>query len=171
MELKKGFMQMKKSSRVAYSNMCENLRDYEKYKKYEYIKEDRYVRMSILDSLKKLHFDLDEIGTHLFAQVIEEIHTNLEDIRGQGDIDTLVTLLEDEYSQFYCTLAREDNDIGIKSFHKLIKETMAKRNAKDEVEPKMEESIEGVVKLALSLARYENNKIGNCRIKKKKSYV
>lgn len=111
------------------ANRAKNI--YEKYKtggKKE-LSEETSKDMIILEILQKLGFPLDELGTYLYKDMIREIYDRLDNIKTLKEVyqyKTLLNELGNPFSSFYLHVARELNDIGIKSFHLYIQKAILK---------------------------------------------
>lgn len=91
---------------------------YLKYKDlpFEDVPEEYQLLIRILKLLEDMGFPMNEVGTYLYKMMIESIIIRLLD-----NIElNLLANLNNMYSQFYVDIARNDLDIGIKTFHKLI---------------------------------------------------
>lgn len=105
----------------------------------EEAKQDRF--LSILD---RLGFPMDEVGTHLYKDVIiaaydellgysnEEMEEKSKDLRLE---------LKDMYSNFYHVIARDEYDIGNVTFHNYIAKAVGMRKSNDDT---LEDAIFGV---------------------------
>ena len=107
--------------------------DYAKYKLgcCESISEDRLQHMEILSVLERLNFPMDEIGTYFFKDMIVKAVRYLDSRDDFGNYvsqDTLLQELKSPYSQFYFDLARNEKDIGVKTFHTCIENSLANIN-------------------------------------------
>lgn len=87
----------------------------------------------VKELLRELGFDFDNYGTMYLAETILALYYSLSMCTTEKDIDTLYTFLLNNYSQFYKDVARNNNDMGIKSFLKKIESSMNNRflNKKD----------------------------------------
>lgn len=110
-----------------FLNSCayEDKRDYEKFKSgsLDELSEDRLEQMEVLAMLEKLSFPMDSMGTYLYKDMIVKVMRYLD---GQDDLGhaldeaELLQELKNPYSQFYFDLARNEMDIGLKTFHSHI---------------------------------------------------
>ena len=110
-----------------FLNSCayEDKRDYEKFKSgsLDELSEDRLEQMEVLAMLEKLSFSMDSMGTYLYKDMIVKVMRYLD---GQDDLGhaldeaELLQELKNPYSQFYFDLARNEMDIGLKTFHSHI---------------------------------------------------
>ena len=76
--------------------------------------------MQILEILEKLGFPLDSNGTHLYKNMIlKAIHHlhGFDDFNNPISKNELLAQMKNPFSQFYTDVARNDLDIGLKTFH------------------------------------------------------
>lgn len=104
---------------------------YEKSKKgeLEEISEIQERDIKILRILEGLGYPMDELGTYLYKDVIAEAYEKVKDISSRRDMDKcreLMASLNDAYSDFYRWIARDDKEMGVKSFHFYIGEAISK---------------------------------------------
>lgn len=104
---------------------------YEKSKKgeLEEISEIQERDIKILRILEGLGYPMDELGTYLYKDVIAEAYEKVKDVSSRRDMDKcreLMASLNDAYSDFYRWIARDDKEIGVKSFHFYIGEAISK---------------------------------------------
>ena len=104
---------------------------YEKSKKgeLEEISETQERDLKILRILEGLGYPMDELGTYLYKDVIAEAYEKVKDVSRRKDMDKcrdLMASLNDAYSDFYRWIARDDKEMGVKSFHFYIGEAISK---------------------------------------------
>lgn len=104
---------------------------YEKSKKgeLEEISETQERDLKILRILEGLGYPMDELGTYLYKDVIAEAYEKVKDVSRRKDMDKcrdLMASLNDAYSDFYRWIARDDKEMGVKSFHFYIEEAISK---------------------------------------------
>lgn len=104
---------------------------YEKSKKepIEDLKGSDKISIKILSLLEKLGYPMDELGTYLYGKVILSVCESLNEVVADEDIDKyykLVSDLNNAYSSFYLWIAKEDLEIGLKSFHLYIEQAISK---------------------------------------------
>lgn len=99
---------------------------YDKYKKKEAIISDprMKIEMEVLELLEGLGFPMDEIGTYFYKDLIARIVAIL--VGDLADRPQIEAALEDPYSQLYFDVARNELDIGIKSFKEFVSLAFAK---------------------------------------------
>lgn len=121
----------KESVYSGFFNSCayEDKRDYEKFKSgsLDELSEERLVQMEILAMLEKLSFPMDSLGTYLYKDVICKTMHYLDGKDNWGRAINEAELLQElknPYSQFYFDLARNELDIGLKTFHSHIEYTL-----------------------------------------------
>ena len=74
--------------------------------------------MQVLEFLERLGFSMAEVGTYYFKDLIIKIITLLdEDLASE---DEIADMLEQPYSQLYFDVARNELDVGIKSFNEYV---------------------------------------------------
>lgn len=111
------------------------LMDYEKGQeiKWYYIKD-----MYILETLNKLGFPIDQIGTYLYKDIISEIMYRIDNdteiLDNEEKKNKLLSELNNvsKTSQFYTLVALEYNELPIKRFKDAIDESISKIENKDE---------------------------------------
>ena len=104
----------------------------EKYSKYlngqsENFSENEIRDMRLLNLLDRLGFNLDELGTYLYKDLVAEIYEQIKDASNRRDMDkcrALMLELSNAYSNIYHYVARECNEIGVKSFHLYIEKAI-----------------------------------------------
>ena len=104
---------------------------YEKSKKgeLEEISEIQERDIKILRILEGLGYPMDVLGTYLYKDVIAEAYEKVKDVSSRRDMDKcrdLMASLNDAYSDFYRWIARDDKEMGVKSFHFYIGEAISK---------------------------------------------
>ena len=108
--------------------------EYQEYISYknnllENIEEDKILSMETLLLLENLGYDLKEIGTYLYKDLIVKAIKELKIILTNKDkesYDILIQELKNPYSNFYHEIARNEKDIGIKTFHAYIIKSISK---------------------------------------------
>ena len=110
--------------------------------------DDKSLEFETLIILENLGYPINNMGIYYFRDLIVKACTLREE--GTSDIE-LYSLLDDEFSQFYFDVARNENDIGIKNFNGIISYCLEKRNKSA-----------GTNKLALKIMRGlpEDNSLG-----------
>lgn len=101
---------------------------YEKYLKDETFKlnENQKEDICLLNMLKDLGFSLDELGTYLYKDVIKEV-SNVLKSEEKNEIElkkSLLSELNNSYSNFYRWIARDDKEIGVTTFHLYIQKAI-----------------------------------------------
>lgn len=107
----------------------EDKQDYEKYKlgSLEDNSEDKLQQMEVLSVLEKLSFPMGEVGTYFFKDVIIKTMRYLDgtdDFGNSINTSELLGELQSPYSQFYFDIARNELDIGVKTFHSYIEHAL-----------------------------------------------
>ena len=102
-----------------------DMMDYTIYKSgsTENLTDEKLQEMQVLDSLFKLGFPKDDEGTFLYkSMIMKAIHhlDGYDDIGQEISEEELQNQMQQPFSQFYLDAARNDLDIGIKTFHAYI---------------------------------------------------
>ena len=84
--------------------------------------------MAILQTLDKLGYPMNENGTYLYKEMIVKV---VNDLNKNVDREELHSNISDNFSQFYVDVARNELDIGIKSFHSEIAKAVSKIDEKN----------------------------------------
>ncbi len=90
----------------------------------------------VLNILNRLGFPMELVGTYLYKMVIDRIIKRLK----KGEDIHLIDELKSMYSQFYFDIARNDLDIGTKTFYRFIRESLDKTDLNQEL---LEDILEG----------------------------
>lgn len=98
------------NERNAYTNYKQNKNFFVMPKSQEH--------MQILEMLEQLGFSMAEVGTYYFKELIIRIVELLN--QGLLSEDQISDFLEQPFSQLYFDVARNDLDIGIKSFNEYV---------------------------------------------------
>ena len=112
----------------AISEVYNDKIDLDNYKKnqIESFSEKRIQEMEVLILLEKLGYSMEEIGTYLYKNMIIKIADSLNNKLTKKEFDDLLDQITNHYSQFYLDLARNDLDMGIKTFHSIIEKAILK---------------------------------------------
>lgn len=110
----------------AYLGIKEKCKQYLQYKenKLENITDDMKNEMETLSLLEQLGYSVEIEGTHFYKDMILKIVEYLENIEqlvGFKKYHNLLDDIQNHYSSFYFDIARNELDIGIKTFHKILK--------------------------------------------------
>lgn len=105
---------------------------FEHYKKYKLNMLDGYSNeilqeMEVLEILEALGFPMDEAGTILYKNmIIKAMHhlNGIDDFGNSISRDQLLEQMKKPFSQFYMEVARSDLDIGIKTFHAHVQQSI-----------------------------------------------
>lgn len=115
----------------SFFGFCANLdatyyRDYFSGKKEGNHKDKKDIE--VLEMLKELGFSMEEPGTYFYKDVVMKAAEMQSDcmLETDSNLAQLSHLLSDPYSQFYFDLARNERDMGIKTFHSHIAKAMSK---------------------------------------------
>ncbi len=140
--------------------------------------EERLQEIKVLDTLIKLGFPEDGIGTYYYKEMIfkavQYLNNGVDDLGIPISEDELLSQMQRPYSQFYLNIARYDLDVGIKTFHSHINSALKLVNY-DSIDTTLLHDIYGNFqeetdygKHALIIAKYVNSTLQG---KDKKQYV
>ena len=109
--------------------MTDDRDDYKKYQAgcLEGVSEDKLLEMEVLSVLDRLSFPLQDVGTYLFKDMIVKAIQELDGYDAFGNViteDELLHQMRQPFSQFYVDVARNELDMGIKTFHTHIERTL-----------------------------------------------
>lgn len=107
----------------------EDKQDYANYKlgSLEDNSKDKLQQMEVLSVLERLSFPMNEVGTYFFKDVIMKTIRYLDgtdDFGNSIDTSKLLEELKSPYSQFYFDIARNELDVGVKTFHSYIEHAL-----------------------------------------------
>ena len=89
-----------------------------------HISEEQALEMETLSILEQLGYPMNNIGTYLYKNMIVKVVNHLESIIDKNNFEDeckkLIYQIENPFSQFYIDVARNDLDIGVKSFHQHV---------------------------------------------------
>lgn len=102
------------------------------YKKYKLnlldeCSEDTLQDMEVLNFLERLGFSIEEAGTILYKNmIIKAMHylNGTDDFGKSISRDQLLQQMKNPFSQFYVGVARSELDIGIKTFHANVQQSI-----------------------------------------------
>lgn len=89
----------------------------------------------ILYVLDNLGFDMEHIGTYLYKDVIKKVYNilgNIDEIEKYEKYRDLLLELNNRNSNFYFDIAREEKEIGVKSFFRYIDNAIEKSGENNE---------------------------------------
>ena len=98
----------------------------EQYKQYIKYKEnmcESNKEMETLHLLEELGYPIEEMGTYFYKDMILKIVEYLENIENEFESNKyheLLDELDNHFSHFYFDLARNELDVGIKTFHGVL---------------------------------------------------
>lgn len=95
--------------------------DYKTGVKTDYNSEDM-LDINILSLLEENGFLMNKLGTYLYKDVIRSIIKELG--RENTSKEVLTNQLDNPYSQFYFNISRNEKDMGLKTFHAYIQESI-----------------------------------------------
>lgn len=138
----------------------------------------RELELEVIRLLENLGYSLEEMGTFFYKDVIVGIVDAL-DCLTESDYKTFLESLNSPFSQFYFNLARNERDIGTKSFHEYISKahlSIDVRKANRKIVTKLYKNRSRNMnygEYALFLAKYVKDnivpRIGKIKNKKKKT--
>ena len=119
------------SSDVAVYDFFSTRKDYDKFKNgmSEEFSEERKIEMETLALLENLGYPMEELGTNLYKNMIVNLIDYLNNQSAENEMINdreLILQLKNPFSQFYVDVARNDLDMGIKTFHKHIENALLK---------------------------------------------
>ena len=85
--------------------------------------------MRKLDLLESLGYPMDEFGTYLYKDVITTIREQLGVVETREDVRRSASILDEAksaFSQLYFNLARNERDIGVKEYHRILSQSLSK---------------------------------------------
>lgn len=105
--------------------------DYKLYQesKLEKVTELKELEMKTLELLEQLGFPMEEVGTYLYKNMIVKVAEEMKNINTRTQIRNSLDLLlqmKQPYSQFYLDVAKNDLDMGIKTFHGYVNKALEK---------------------------------------------
>ena len=140
---------------------------YKDYKKGEYdnIPNEKLPDMIVLSGLEALGYPMDELGTYLYKTVVLGACSEMKDIdlKDMVAMNNLILELNVRTSEFYHNLARNELEMGVKTFHSYIIKAVESINA-DKINAELESKIFGDTKpasygtQAFKIALYLNGK-------------
>ena len=93
------------------------------------ISEIEQLKMETLDLLESLGYPMDEFGTYLYKDVITTIREQLGIVETREDVRITTSILDEAksaFSQLYFNLARNERDIGVKEYHRILSKSLSK---------------------------------------------
>ena len=87
------------------------------------------LKMETLDLLESLGYPMDEFGTYLYKDVITTIREQLGVVETREDVRRSASILDEAksaFSQLYFNLARNERDIGVKEYHRILSQSLSK---------------------------------------------
>lgn len=97
---------------------------YENYRRNHEFPDDSSVEdLEILSILDKLGYPMNEVGTYLYKELILHVLKFLQGNSVRGEIlseEEIKVQLRNPFSQLFLDVARNDMDLGIKTFHAAV---------------------------------------------------
>ena len=87
------------------------------------IEDEKIVDIIVLEKLEKLGLPMNGLGTYLYKDLVMKAYSEVvsNDVRNDKSLaDSLLLRLNYRLSNFYHELARNDLDMGVKTFHQYI---------------------------------------------------
>lgn len=76
--------------------------------------------IKVLSLLEKLGFPMEQTGTYLFKEMVMKAVSELQEVTSWQEKERIKQEMEFPFSQFYVDVARNNMDMGIKTFHYVI---------------------------------------------------
>lgn len=105
--------------------------EYKQYIDYKTNMSEYNKEMETLYLLEELGYPIKKIGTYFYKEMIIKIVQYLENIEnevGFNKYNKLLDELDNHYSNFYFDVARNELDIGTKTFHEVLKNQISNIN-------------------------------------------
>lgn len=106
--------------------------------------------------LELMGLPIKKEGIKLYAEVLENINYFLNEAQNENEVEELKKQLLNAYSEFYFDIARNDNDIGLKTFHTLIKDSLPDSNTSSQNRCPINK--DNYMELAFTLGKYISSK-------------
>ena len=93
------------------------------------ITEIEKLKMETLDLLESLGYPMNELGTYLYKDVIMSIREQIGQVETREDVRKSASILEEAksaFSQLYFNLARNERDMGVKEYHRILSKSLSK---------------------------------------------
>ena len=88
------------------------------------------LELDMLYLIEKLGYDVNTTGTYLLKDMAVEAVKKMLKAKNNDDICEIRRQMKQAFSQFYVDLARNDRDMGIKTFHYIVAMSYAQVNMK-----------------------------------------
>ena len=116
---------------VVCADMLQEIQEILRYKsgKISEMTELEQLKMETLDLLEGLGYPMDEFGTYLYKDVIMSIREQIGDVKTRDDARSSLEVLKEAkspFSQLYFNLARNERDMGVKEYHKILSKSLSK---------------------------------------------
>ena len=109
------------SQPLSYDYMASKYKDYkEGMVPIEKLNEKEKKEVETLKILEKLGYSLTETGTYFYKDVIVKAIEQLQEATLEENYRELIIAINNDYSQFYFDIARNNYDVGLKTFHSCI---------------------------------------------------
>lgn len=118
--------------------------------------------------LELIGLPIKKEGIKLYAEVLDNIKYFLNKAQNKNEVEELKGQLLNPYSQFYFDIARNDNDIGLKTFHALIKDSLPDSNTSKKNRCPINK--DNYKELAFTLGKYISSKNNNKLNKQTKTH-
>lgn len=84
------------------------------------IRPDLALELDMLYLIEKLGYDVNTTGTYLLKDMAVEAAKKMLEAKNNDDICEIRRQMKQAFSQFYVDLARNDRDMGIKTFYSFV---------------------------------------------------
>lgn len=106
--------------------------DYKLYQRdHNDIRKGQDDSIEILEILDQLGCPMESVGTYLFKAMILSAKESLLSSEDDSEKKELLAEMKSPFSQFYFDIARNDLDIGVKTFHQYVGDAISKINYKN----------------------------------------
>ncbi len=104
-----------------------DMKSYESYKSGKTEEIENLVDMKILSLLEGLGYPMEHLGTYLYKDLVRLVYDKIKNLSKRSDVlvaRQILSELSDHFSSIYHYIAREDKEIGIKSFHMCLEDAI-----------------------------------------------
>ena len=106
---------------LSYDSMVGKYKEYRYgYKSREDFTTKEQLEVDILKILESLGYPIDQTGTYFYKDIIVKAMKKIQNAKTEEEYVCLIMEMNYNYSQFYFDIARNDYDIGLKTFHNCI---------------------------------------------------
>lgn len=106
---------------LSYDSMAKKYNELKyDYKLKENLSEEKKLEVDTLNVLELLGYPLEQTGTYFYKDIIVKIIKQMQESISIESYQMLISALNNDYSQFYFDIARNNYDVGLKTFHNCI---------------------------------------------------